>query len=545
MNRVYRKTLGLLFLALFIGLISSAINGYMSLLMRDLVDISFKPGRVGFTETALRMVIFAVILFFIQTLLSLAKGYYRRKTNLNLKVHYLQGVFHKNINEFNRESNAKYVSHITNDINTIDMDYIDGIFELSLAVITFLVTVIIVGGLSIEILGIILLITVVMGVLSNALSKPVKKLFTERSALYEKYTGYISEVLNAFRIIRVNNLYQRIERNFRDRSTHLQEKSYHIEKTSTYIYAVQNFTINFTVLAVISISVYYTILGKLSFGGVILILNSFQSLIGPFQRASELFPKIVSSRNLFRTLDDSLSNQEVSRERISLDGFREEILLEGVSYAYGDNRVLEDVSLAIRKNGKYLIVGPSGGGKSTLLKLLRKYFSPVNGIIRVDGHDLSEITKESFFRNISNVEQNVFMFDDTLRNNLTLYRDVEEERLSRAIREAGLEDFVRKLPSGLESVIEDNGRNISGGERSRIAIARALLNQSEILILDEAFQSLDYETAKAIERTILSLDHLTVLNVSHIIIEENRNLYDQLLYVDNRKVSARKIQAAT
>lgn len=542
MNRIYRKTFGLLILALFIGLVGSAINGYMSLLMRDLVDISFKPGRVGFTETALRMVVFAVVLFLIQSLLSVAKGYYRRKTNLNLKIHYLKGVFEKNINEFNRESNAKYVSHITNDINTIDQDYIDGIFELALAVITFLVTVIIVGGLNIEILGIILVITVAMGVLSNALSSPVKKLFTERSVLYEKYTGYISEVLNAFRIIRVNNLYDRIEKNFEDRSRHLQEKSYHIEKTSTYIYAMQNLTINFTVLAVIAISVYYTIQGKLSFGGVILILNSFQSLIGPFQRASELFPKIVSSKNLFKTLDQSLMNEEISKEKISLHGFREEITLENVSYAYGENRVLEEVSLSLRKNGKYLIVGPSGGGKSTLLKLLRKYFAPGKGVIRVDGHDLTEITKESFFQNISNVEQNVFMFDDTLRNNLTLYREVEEKRLELAIKEAGLQSFVEKLPAGLESVIEDNGRNISGGERSRIAIARALLNESDILILDEAFQSLDYETAKAIERTILSLGHLTVLNVSHIIIAENRSLYDQLLYVDNRKVTVKAME---
>jgi len=536
MNRVYKKTIGLLLLALFLGLVSSIINGYMSLLMRDLVDISFLPGKTGFGMTATRLVLFALILFIMQTLLSVAKGYYRRKTNLNLKTHYLKGVFEKNINEFNKESNSKYVSHITNDLNTIDMDYIDGIFELVLAAISFLVIIIIIGGLSIEILAVILVVTILMGVLSNVLANPVKKLFIERSGLYEKYTSYLSEVLNAFRIIRVNNLYQRIEKNFRDRSMHLQDKSYHIERTSTFIYAFQNFTINLTVLVVIAVSVYYTILGKLTFGGVILILSNFQSLIGPFQRASELFPKIVSAKKLFTTLDDSLRNHEVSEEHITLEGFSDEIRLQEVDYSYGDNRVLEGVSLLIEKRKKYLIVGPSGGGKSTLLKLLRKYFLPKKGYILVDGHDLKDITKESFFKTISNVEQNVFMFDDTLRNNLTLYRDIDEKRLLTAVREAGLSSFVEKLPKGLETVIEDNGRNISGGERSRIAIARALLNQSEILILDEAFQSLDYETAREIEKTILNLEHLTVLNVSHIIIKENKDLYDGIMYVDERKV---------
>ncbi|MBO1264787.1 ABC transporter ATP-binding protein [Proteiniclasticum sp. SCR006] len=536
MNKVYKKTFGLLLAALFVGLLSSGINGYMSLLMRDLVDLTFASEKPGFMGIALRLVFFAFVLFLMQTLLSVMKGYYRRKTNLNLKTYYLRGVFNKNINEFNRESTAKYVSHITNDLNTIDLDYIDGIFELALAFISFFVIIIVIGGINIEILGIILVVSVLMGFLSNALSGPVKKLFLERSGLYEKYTGYLSEVLGAFRIIRVNNLYDRIEHNFRDRSLHLQQKSYQIEKTSTFIYALQNFTINLTVLIVISVSVYYTILGKLSFGGVILILSNFQSLIGPFQRASELFPRIVSARNLFTTLDDSLKNRENASEHIHMEGFRERIELDGVSYAYGENRVLEEVNLSVRKNGKYLIVGPSGGGKSTLLKLLRKYFSPDRGRILVDGQNLSEITKESFFRSISNVEQQVFMFDDTLRNNLTLYRDITEEKLTRAIREAGLGMFVEKLPGGLDTVIEDNGRNISGGERSRIAIARALLNDSDILILDEAFQSLDYDTAREIERTILSLEQLTVLNVSHIIIKENRNLYNQVLYVDNRKV---------
>ena len=536
MNKVYKKTLGLLILALFIGLVTSGVNGYMSLLMRDLVDQSFLPGREGFSLIAWRLVIFAVILFFMQTLLSIAKGHYRRKTNLNLKTAYLKGVFEKNINEFNKENNTKYVSHITNDLNTIDMDYIDGIFELVLAAISFLVIITIIGGINMEILGVILVVTVLMALLSNALSKPVKKLFIERSALYEKYTNYLSEVLNAFRIIRVNNLYQRIEKNFEDRSLHLQGKSYQIEKTSTYIYAFQNFTINLTVLIVIAVSVYYTILGELSFGGVILILSNFQSLIGPFQKAGELFPRIVSAKKLFETLDESLKNHEVTDERVVIDGFNDEIRLEDVAYSYGENRVLEEVNLSIGKKKKYLIVGPSGGGKSTLLKLLRKYFAPNKGKILVDGHNLSEITKESFFKTISNVEQSVFMFDDTLRNNLTLYRDISEKKLISSVREAGLSHFVDKLPKGMETVIEDNGRNISGGERSRIAIARALLNESDILILDEAFQSLDYDTAREIEKTILSLEHLTVLNVSHIIIEENRDLYDDVLYVDERKV---------
>jgi len=334
----------------------------------------------------------------------------------------------------------------------------------------------------------------------------------------------------------VNSLYPRVEKQFTGRSEKLQEKSYEIEKKSTYIYAVQNFMINFVVLFVMAISVYYAVLGKITFGGVILILNNFSSLIGPFQRASELLPKIFSTKALFRVLDASLLNQEILEEDEELQEFKDGISFRDVSFSYGENRVLENLNLSLKKNGKYLIVGPSGGGKSTFLKLLRKYFHPQTGGIFIDGLPLNKITKESYFSHISNVEQNVFMFDDTVRNNLTLLKDIPEKNIEEAIRRSGLQKFIEELPKGLETVIEDNGRNISGGERSRIAIARALLNESEILILDEAFQSLDYDTARAIERTIPDLPELTVVNVSHILIPENKGSYDELLYVDKKKV---------
>ncbi|WP_313126530.1 ABC transporter ATP-binding protein [Proteiniclasticum ruminis] len=536
MKRIYNRTMALLMGTLLVGAIAKGVSGYMTLLTRDLVDTSLRPGMPGFQDIALRMVVFAFVLFLLETLLSFVKGYYRKKTNVNLKMYYLEKIFQKNINEFNKDSNAKYVSHMMSDLNTVDLDYIDGIFELALSVISFVITIVIIGGVSMELLVIVLVVGGLVGVLSNVLSKPIQKLYAERSGLYDKYTHYLQEVLSAFRIIRVNSLYPRVETQFSGRSEKLQEKSFEIEKKSTYIYAVQNFMINFVVLFVMVISVYYAVLGKITFGGVILILNNFSSLIGPFQRASELLPKIISTKALFKVLDESLINQEVLNETEELQRFQEEISFEGVAFSYGENKVLEDLTLSLKKNGKYLIVGPSGGGKSTFLKLLRKYFHPQTGGIYVDGKPLNQISKESYFRHLSNVEQNVFMFDDTLRNNLTLLKDTKEEKLNEAIRRAGLTSFVENLPQGLETVIEDNGRNISGGERSRIAIARALLNESEILILDEAFQSLDYETARAIERTILDLPELTVVNVSHILIPENKNAYDEMLYVDRKRI---------
>jgi ATP-binding cassette subfamily C protein len=190
--------------------------------------------------------------------------------------------------------------------------------------------------------------------------------------------------------------------------------------------------------------------------------------------------------------------------------------------------------MTFEKGGKYLIIGPSGGGKSTVLKLLRKYFNPTEGSITIDGNQLNDIRKEPYFSHIANIEQNVFLFEDTLRNNLTLYKPYTDEEITEAIRRAGLSDFVSQLPKGLNTMIYDNGKNISGGERSRIAIARGLLNKADIVFLDEAFANLDSSNVTAIEKSILDLKEVTIINVSHVIIKEHLPLYDQVYVIKNK-----------
>ena len=138
------------------------------------------------------------------------------------------------------------------------------------------------------------------------------------------------------------------------------------------------------------------------------------------------------------------------------------------------------------------------------------------------------------YKLVANIEQQVFIFEDTIKNNITLYKNYTDEEINAAIKAAGLEDFVKGLPAGLDTVIYDNGKNISGGERSRIVIARALLSKASILFMDEAFASLDMERAREIEKTILDLQDITVINVSHIIFKDTRHLYDKVFTVKRR-----------
>ena len=165
------------------------------------------------------------------------------------------------------------------------------------------------------------------------------------------------------------------------------------------------------------------------------------------------------------------------------------------------------------------------------MRLLRKYISPDQGEILIDDVDLNRIIGEEYLSRLANVEQHVFLFEDSLRNNLTLYKDYSDHEVEAAIEAAGLKDFVLKQPAGLEQLILDNGKNISGGEKARIAIARGLLRKSDILLLDEAFASLDDEVAKSIEKRLLALEGVTVIQVSHVVFPETIGEYDQVFEI--------------
>ena len=176
--------------------------------------------------------------------------------------------------------------------------------------------------------------------------------------------------------------------------------------------------------------------------------------------------------------------------------------------------------------------GASGAGKSTLIKLLSKIYEDYSGEIRMDGVSYHEIAAESFNDKVAYIYQDVFLFEDTLRNNITLFRDVPEEEIMEAVVRAGLEDLLDQKQEGLNLNIQENGKNLSGGQRQRISIARAILKKSQILFADEATSSLNDDLGKAVEETILSLQS-TVVAISHRFYEGITEKYDYVLEIKN------------
>jgi subfamily B ATP-binding cassette protein MsbA len=247
------------------------------------------------------------------------------------------------------------------------------------------------------------------------------------------------------------------------------------------------------------------------FGQFLSPMKTFNQAIGRVQKA------IVSFQRLQGLLAEP-PEDTAERQRHPIRTFRDQITLEQVTFAYDSKVVLENVSLTIRKGSRIAFVGPSGSGKTTLVDLICGFYRPTQGEIYVDGQPLSEIDPASYRRLLGIVPQDGMLFHTTLLENITYGErgSVEEARVWEALRLAQAEDFVRELPQGLYTLVGERGQRFSGGQRQRLALARALYRQPELLILDEATSALDSESEARIHEALSQMPRsITILLIAH------------------------------
>lgn len=260
--------------------------------------------------------------------------------------------------------------------------------------------------------------------------------------------------------------------------------------------------------------------GGRTVGGFLAFLSALVLLYEPFKklvRTNNLFQSgLGAAQRIFDLLDEP-GEEGIDAGACELDGVRDAIRLEGVSFGYRSEPVLSNVDLTIRAGQVFALVGASGGGKSTIADLIPRFYEVGSGRITIDGRDVREFRLASLRAKIAVVTQFTFLFNDTIRANIAYGRpDLPPERMEQAARAANAHDFIQRLPQGYDTIVGELGVQLSGGERQRIAIARALLKNAPILILDEATSALDAESERAVQDAIERLmKGRTVLVIAH------------------------------
>ncbi len=302
-------------------------------------------------------------------------------------------------------------------------------------------------------------------------------------------------------------------------------------------------TMRIVQLFVMIAGAYYVLHGQLTVGGFmgfLLLVNVFFRPVEKINAVLESYPKGIAGFKRYQELLETAPDIADAPDAVAVSHLRGEIRFEGVSFGYeAHKRVLNDISLNIYPGETVAFVGPSGAGKTTICSLVPRFYEATEGRILVDGIPIRQMTLASLRRNIGIVQQDVFLFAGTIRQNIAYGRlDATEEEIHEAARRSRLDDMIAQLPDGLDTVIGERGVKLSGGQKQRMAIARMFLKNPPILILDEATSALDTETERAIQaslaelavgRTTLVIAHrlATIQHADRIVVVDETGIAEQ------------------
>ena len=283
--------------------------------------------------------------------------------------------------------------------------------------------------------------------------------------------------------------------------------------------------------------------GKISAGPFIAFIGAIFMVIKPMKKLSNVYginqQALAAADRIFKIIDAKPTVVE-KEDPASLDEFENEITFENVSFRYDNNKdlVLKDIDLTVKKGEVVAIVGPSGGGKTSLVNLIPRFYDPGNGTVKIDGKDVRGLCIQSLREKIGLVTQETLLFNDSLKANLCYgHEDIDQERLELAAKAANAHRFIKDFPKGYETVIGERGTRISGGQRQRLALARAVYKNPPILILDEATSQLDSESEKLVQeainnlmvgRTVIAIAHRlsTITHADRIVVLDKGKIVD-------------------
>ena len=442
-----------------------------------------------------------------------------------------QSILDRDYRDFSKEKSGKFISVLTENMKKIEQDYLHQYFNISknLSLMIFSLLAMFIGNWYLTLLVIIASIIPMM--ISGFIGQ--KSAYLQKSAMIadQKYLAKVKDILAGFLVIKSFNVKEAIRQDYRNESEKLDE-----------IYFMKG---KFDVLANVISQLSGMIVFLVAFGGGMYLVFNSSTTIGSVTAIVQLVNFVVMPLNevgmgmsKFREGQATLDAFEVKDVTELQTGetkeyFDDVISFSNIDFSYPntEEKIFNHLSLKIQKGEKIAIVGMSGSGKSTLFNLLLRFYDVTSGHISIDNQDIQAISAESLYNLMTIVQQDIYIFDDTLRANITLNQSFTDEEIKKAVQQSGLESYVLENESGLQTLCGENGSNLSGGQKQRVSIARALIRKTPILLLDEATSSLDNQVTTEIESSILDIQNLTALVVTHKLNENILKKYDRILFM--------------
>ncbi len=536
-GQFFYKNIPIFCLAVFAALAAGSLNLILSWIIQQLMDTAAgESGALSFRTLLLISAGFVLLCAGLSLLNYASQPRFLERAMRQYKDFAFKKLIGKSISSFRDESAAGYLSALTNDAASIETNYLAQMLAMITKAVTFIGALLLMCRYSLLMTAIAAGLTVlplIASLLTGNRLQAVESRVSERNG---EFTAALSDCLAGFTVVKNFRAEREIFRLFAKSNKALEHEKFTGRRIKTLVGMIGAVTGIFAQLGVFIAGVYLSMKGgSMTPGAVVLFVNLMNFIISPIAELPGLLACRKAALGLVDKLAAALERSSSREGSETLNKLEHGIRLENVSFAYEPGKtVLHGINAEFEAGRAYALVGGSGSGKSTLLNLLMAAETNYSGHIFADGIELSDISTESLYGTMAAIQQNVFVFNASIKDNVSMFRDFPKTEMDEAIARAHLGALIRER--GEDCLCGENGSGLSGGEKQRISIARSLLKKSSVLLADEVTAALDAQTAHRVSSDILDLQGITRIVVTHTLEESLLRRYDKIFVLRGGRI---------
>ena len=420
---------------------------------------------------------------------------------------------------FDSTTNGETLSIITNDIDTLGMS----LDQSSVTVVTTIVTIVgifvMMCTINIALALFTALVLPVAGVFVGFIVKHSQKYFENQQNYLGHVNSEVEEMLSGYTVVKAFNAEEKMLEKFESDNQELYRNAWKSQFISGMMHPIMNFVGNLNYVAIAILGAYFVIEGKINVGNIQSFIQYSKNFTHPIGQLAQIMAQfqsmLAASERIFKFLDEE-EEKEFQAKPIDIESLKGNVEFSKVKFGYKENHpIIENFNLKVKEGEKVAIVGPTGAGKTTIVKLLMRFYKLNSGVIRLDGQDISTLDKQQYRHAFGMVLQDTWLFSGTVMENLA-YGNLEasEEEVKNAAKLAHVDHFIETLPKGYQTELNEDSENISSGQKQLLTIARAILANPKVMILDEATSNVDTRTEELIQK---AMDELMKGRTSFII----------------------------
>lgn len=536
-GQFFYKNIPIFCLAVFAALAAGSLNLILSWIIQQLMDTAAgKSGALSFRTLLLISAGFVLLCAGLSLLNYASQPRFLERAMRQYKDFAFKKLIGKSISSFRDESAAGYLSALTNDAASIETNYLAQMLAMITKAVTFVGALLLMCRYSLLMTAIAAGLTVLpltASLLTGNRLQTVESRVSERNG---EFTAALSDCLAGFTVVKNFKAEREIFHLFAQSNKALEHEKFTGRRIKMLVGMIGAVTGIFAQLGVFIAGVYLSMKGgSMTPGAVVLFVNLMNFIISPIAELPGLLACRKAALGLVDKLAAALERSSSREGSETLNRLEHGIRLENVSFAYEPGKtVLHGINAEFEAGRAYALVGGSGSGKSTLLNLLMAAETNYSGHILADGIELSDISTESLYGTMAAIQQNVFVFNASIKDNVSMFRDFPKTEMDEAIARAHLGALIRER--GEDYLCGENGSGLSGGEKQRISIARSLLKKSSVLLADEVTAALDAQTAHRVSSDILDLQGITRIVVTHTLEESLLRRYDKIFVLRGGRI---------